>query len=180
MEKNIMKIPEQDFIALTSMVEFHFKFSEYIKENNPDLFYRAVDYAKTFTSSDKMKFEYWHEDTPRFLEELSKIIMTREMKFTNYVNKIGDAENAKSMWMKKKKTTKDDHLGLKSYIDNFVHHSNKLNYDSFDASDWDNYIKIAMYVNNNEKFTNFAISQVSRVLGEDSLYLKELKNNGKN
>jgi hypothetical protein len=41
-----------------AMMEFNCKFSEYIKEMNPDLWKKAVDYAVTFTKVHGITFEY--------------------------------------------------------------------------------------------------------------------------
>jgi hypothetical protein len=74
MEKNMNDKPnnqdnheEDDFDNLPSnaasslawaMMEFNGKFSEYIKEMNPDLWKKAVDYAVTFTKVHGITFEY--------------------------------------------------------------------------------------------------------------------------
>ena len=47
-----MKISKEDYLLLTAMVEFHFKFSEYVREQNEEMFYRAIDYAQTYTQSE--------------------------------------------------------------------------------------------------------------------------------
>jgi len=46
-----------------AMMEFNGKFSEYIKEMNPELWKKAVDYAVTFTQVDGITFEYVKTET---------------------------------------------------------------------------------------------------------------------
>lgn len=174
-----MNISEDDFAVLTGIVEFHFKFSEYVREQDKELFYRAVDYAKTFTESEGMKFNYWHEDNKKFLEELSEIIIKKQMSYQKFTQIFDDEYEAETEWIKKKKTTKQDPLGMKSYLENFVKHSRELDYDSFDMNDWENYIKICKCVKDNPKFIEFATNQIKRVLGESSDFLKEF-NHDKN
>jgi len=49
---------------LEAFMSFTTLFSKYVKENNPDLFKRAVDYAKTYTEEDVsgVIFHYLDED----------------------------------------------------------------------------------------------------------------------
>ena len=115
-----MKISEKDYKLLVAMVEFHFKFSEYVRENNSELFFRGIDYAKTYTNSSGIEFDYWHEDNPKFLQELSAILLKRETNFQRLVDKVGDEKKAEEVWMKKKKTNKEDLLGMKNYLTNFI------------------------------------------------------------
>jgi len=171
-----MKISKDDFLLLTGMVEFHFKFSEYIRENNEELFFRAVDYAQTFTNAKGVSFEYWHENNKRFLDELHNILNKRKSNFDRLVNKVGNKEEATKMWMTKKKTNSEDPLGMKNYLSNFVRHARELDYDAFDMQDWINFTNITKYVKNDPKFIEFAIGQIVRVLGSDCDLIKELNN----
>jgi hypothetical protein len=171
-----MNIPKKDFLLLTGLVEFHFKFAEYIRENDKDMFYRAIDYAKTFTDVEGISFDYWHEDNKKFLDELCRTLIKKEASFNKLVSSVGDEEEAKDIWIEKKKTSKDDFLGFNSYLNNFIHHSRELDYDSFDMTDWANFVKICKYVKDNPKFIEFAKANIIRVLGQDSDMLKELNN----
>lgn len=170
-----MNITKEDYNTLTTIAEFHFKFSEYIREIDEELFYRAVDYAKTFATVNGASLEYWHEDNKKFLDELYKTLYKREMLFKQFVNKIGNEDDAKQIWMKKKKTNQEDILGIKNYISNFTRHGRELNYDEFDMVDWANFVNICKYVKNDPVFIDYAISQVKRVHGENSDFLKEFK-----
>jgi len=171
-----MKISKDDFLLLTGMVEFHFKFSEYIRENNEELFFRAVDYAQTFTKSEGVAFEYWHEDNKRFLDELHAILRKKQVTFNRLVDKVGDKEEATKIWTTKKKTSSEDPLGMKNYLSNFTRHARELDYDAFDMQDWINFTNITKYVKNDTKFIDFAIAQITRVLGSDCDLIKELNN----
>jgi hypothetical protein len=173
MEKMLMNISKEDFLLLTGLAEFHFKFSEYVKEQDKEMFYRAIDYAKTFTESEGMKFDYWHENNKRFLEELCEIIIKKQNSYNKFTQTFDDDDEAEVQWMKKKKTSKEDPLGMKSYLENFVRHSRELDYDSFDTNDWENFIKICKCITDDPKFIEFATNQVKRVLGETSDFLKE-------
>lgn len=171
-----MKISEKDFLLLTSMVEFHFKFSEYIRETDRDLFYRAVDYAKTYAKNDNgIVFDYWHEDNKKFLDELLRTLVKTESSFNRLVNKVGNEDEAKEIWMKKKKTQKDDLLGMKNYLANFIHHARSLSYENFDTTDWSNFVKVCKYITDDPKFIEFAIEQIKKNLGDTSDFLKEFK-----
>lgn len=171
-----MKISEEDYKLLVGLVEFHFKFAEYVRESNSDMFYRAIDYAKTYTNSDGVQFDYWHEDNPKFLEELLTSLSKLENSYKRLINKVGDEEKAKQIWMKKKKTNNEDLLGMKNYLANFIRHARELNYDDFTLGDWANFVKICKYINNDDKFIEFAFTMISQSLGSDHQLTKELKN----
>jgi hypothetical protein len=177
MEKMSMKISEKDYKLLVGLVEFHFKFAEYIRESNQEMFYRAIDYAKTYTNSDGVQFDYWHEDNAKFLQELSTVLLKAKTSFDRLVSKVGgDEDYAKEIWMKKKKTNKEDLLGMGNYLSNFIRHAKELDYDSFTSEDWMNYVNICKYIDNDPKFIEFAKAQVVRVLGSDSDFLKGFAN----
>lgn len=55
--------PEAQAQLAWAMMEFNGKFSEYIKEMNPELWKKAVDYAVTFTQVNGITFEYVKTDT---------------------------------------------------------------------------------------------------------------------
>jgi len=50
--------PETQGALAWAMLQFNCKFSEYIKEMNPELWKKAVDYAVTFTEVNGITFEY--------------------------------------------------------------------------------------------------------------------------
>ena len=170
-----MKISENDYKLLVGVAEFHFKFSEYIKEYDKELFFRAVDYAKTFASKDGIEFDYWHEDNPKFLEELNTILEKKIASFKRLVSKVGNEKEAEKIWMKKKGTNREDVLGMNNYLMNFIQHARELKYDDFSDEDWTNFVNICKYIKNDPKFIEFAISQTIRVLGENNIHSKELK-----
>lgn len=168
-----MKISENDYKLLVGVAEFHFKFSEYIKEYDKDLFFRAIDYAKTFSNKDGIAFDYWHEDNQKFLEELNNILEKKISSFNRLVSKVGNEREAEKIWMKKKGTNKEDVLGMNNYLMNFVQHARELSYDEFSDDDWTNFVNICKHVKNDPKFIEFATNQIKRVLGESSDFLKE-------
>jgi len=47
---------EEDILVRKALIEFSFKFSEYVKEVDHELWKRAVDYALTFTKVDGVEF----------------------------------------------------------------------------------------------------------------------------
>jgi hypothetical protein len=51
---------EEEILYRTAVIEFGFKFSEYVKEVDPELWKRAIDYAVTFTKVEGVAF---HSDT---------------------------------------------------------------------------------------------------------------------
>ena len=83
-----MEISKKDFILMTGVIEFHFKFSEYIRETDSDLFFRAIDYAKTFTEVEGMEFNYWHEDHKKFLDELNRKLERKKASYQRLLDKV--------------------------------------------------------------------------------------------
>lgn len=171
-----MKISKEDFLVLTAMAEFHMKFSEYIREQDEALFFRAVDFAKTYTHVDGMQFDYWHENNKKFLNELSGILTKKKFNFDRFVEKVGNEAEAIKIWMKRKKTSNTDPLGMKNYIDNFKRHARELDYQTFDVEDWKNFIAICKYIKDDEKFISMMISIMKEQLGESSNLYKEMVN----
>lgn len=176
----LMKISQDDYNLLVAMVEFHFKFSEYVRESDSGMFYRALDYAKTYTNSNGTQFDYWHDNNPKFLEELLEIFIKLENSFKRLVNKVGDEDKAKQIWMKKKKTNPEDFFGIKKYLSNFIHHSRELHYEDFSLEDWENYVKICNYVTNDDKFIEFAYGTISQHLGCDHDITRQLRRKNEN
>lgn len=170
-----MNISKKDYLLLTAMVEFHFKFAEYVREQDKELFYRAIDYGKTYTEVEGMQFDYWHEDNKKFLDELSRTLIKRKTSFERFAEHFEDEYEAEQQWINKKKTDKEDPLGMKKYLENFIRHARELDYDSFDLTDWVNFANICKHIQEDSKFIEFAKAQVIRVLGSESDVLKEFK-----
>lgn len=173
-----MKISGKDYKLLVGLAEFHFKFAEYVRESDKELFFRAIDYAKTFAESGGISFDYWHEDNSKFLHELYSIFSKKTANFQRLVDKVGCEEEAKQIWIEKKQTSKEDVLGMKIYTDNFIRHARELDYDAFSTEDWKNFINICKYVKDDVKFISFAVAQLTRVLGADNIFSKELTDEG--
>lgn len=170
-----MKINKDDYLLLTGLAEFHFKFAEYVREADQEMFYRAIDYAKTYTKVEGMVFDYWHEDHKKFLEELNHMFLKLQARFDRLVDKVGDEEKAKRMWIKKKNTSSEDVLGFERYLENFIRHAKELDYDAFDLNDWENYMKICQKIKD-PKFLEFAAQKMTKVLGSEHEFVKGLKN----
>ena len=167
-----MKISKRDFNTLTTIVEFHFKFSEYIRETDEELYYRAIDYGKTFAVVEGESLLYWHEDNKKFLEELNMILSAKKEAFENYLSLEDDIEEATKSWVIARKANPKDPMGMGKYLSNFIRHSKELDFDSFDDDDWNNFITVCGHVKNSDKFIQFAKSQIIRVNGNDSPLLK--------
>jgi hypothetical protein len=54
-EEELMEM-EEELLVKEALLEFSFKFSEYVREIDPELWKRAVDYAVTFTQVDGVEF----------------------------------------------------------------------------------------------------------------------------
>ena len=54
-EEEILEL-EEELLVKEALLEFSFKFSEYIREMDPELWKRAVDYAVTFTKVEGVEF----------------------------------------------------------------------------------------------------------------------------
>jgi hypothetical protein len=178
MEKMFMKISEKDYSLLVGVAEFHFKFAEYVRESDSDMFYRAIDYARTYTKTDGLHFDYWHENNKQFLSELSAMLLKIQNSYERCLRKYENEDIAKTNWMKKKNTTIEDILGIKNYIQNFTHHMKELEYENFDEEDWRNFSSICFYIKD-EKYKVFALEQMKKYLGENHIIVKEFPN-GKN
>jgi hypothetical protein len=176
MEKMLMKISKENYLLLNAVAEFHMKFSEYVREQDSDLFFRAVDYAKTYTNVEGMQFDYWHDDNKKFLSELLAVLETKSISFDKFVAKVGNIEDAKEAWMKKNKTTSDDMLGMKNYLENFKRHANELDYDSFDVDDWRNFVNVCKYIKDDSKFIEMIENLILKYFNENSDLYKEFKN----
>jgi hypothetical protein len=66
---------------------------------------------------------------------------------------------------------------MKNYLSNFMRHAKELDYDSFSLEDWANFANICKYIKDDPKFIEFAKSQIIRVLGSGSDFLKEFNTN---
>jgi hypothetical protein len=174
-----MKIPEKDYNLLVGLVEFHFKFAEYIREQDSEMFHRAIDYARTFTNSNGVQFEYWHEDNKKFLHELYNMLLKKRNSYEKFIDsrlEIGDdLAEAIDKWTRKKKTNREDPLGIKNYMDNFIRHSKELDYNLFDEEDWDNFFGICKFTKN-EGFATFVKKILEKTFGNDSDKLKRFEN----
>lgn len=53
-----MNEEEKSHLTTLAIIEFGFKFAEYVKEMNPDLWKRAIDYAKDWTQVEGVSFHY--------------------------------------------------------------------------------------------------------------------------
>lgn len=173
-----MKIPEKDYNLLVGLVEFHFKFAEYIREQDSEMFHRAIDYARTFTNSNGVQFEYWHEDNKKFLNELYNMLLKKRNAYDKFIDgkiELGDSlEEALNKWTRRKKTNKEDPLAIKNYLDNFVRHSKELDYNSFDEEDWNNFFGVCGFITN-ESFIVFAKNIVKKLYGEETEMLKRFE-----
>lgn len=55
---------EEDVLVRMALIQFSFKFSEYVKEMDIELWKRAVDYAATFTKVEGVEFTRDEPDPP--------------------------------------------------------------------------------------------------------------------
>lgn len=53
---------EKSRLTTLAVIEFGFKFAEYVKEMDPDLWKRAIDYAKDWTNVEGVSFYYVNEE----------------------------------------------------------------------------------------------------------------------
>jgi hypothetical protein len=52
MNQDDEELSPEDYKVMESFIVFNSHFAEYIKQSDPNLFNRAIDYAKTFTEED--------------------------------------------------------------------------------------------------------------------------------
>ena len=64
MEKDMMEEDIPDDVFLEATIQFANHFSDYVKENNFDLWRRAVDYAKSYTELED--FDIFYGDYERY------------------------------------------------------------------------------------------------------------------
>lgn len=54
--KNAMSEGRDDYLVTRAVAEFGLKFAEYVNEMDPELWRRALDYAKHYTKVDGIEF----------------------------------------------------------------------------------------------------------------------------
>lgn len=60
------EIPEENSDELAdALLNFMSLFSQYVKECDPKLWKRAIDYAKSFAETENVKFLYYEDDTEK-------------------------------------------------------------------------------------------------------------------
>lgn len=62
LEESLMNEEEKSRLTTLAIIEFGFKFAEYVKEMDPDMWRRAVDYAKDWTDVEGVSFYYTNDE----------------------------------------------------------------------------------------------------------------------
>jgi hypothetical protein len=151
--------------VMQAVIEFNTLFSDYIKQMDPDLWTRAVDYAKSFAASGNVTFNYAEEKTPQiiltnllsqtiFIKELALDIEETRDEYLDFVEENSKLPTASIMlkWLEKTGNTPDDPFGYENDLKMFILCEHKFKFNEFDDEDWMNYTNVAITCVQNKEF----------------------------
>lgn len=141
--------------VLDAIMKFQHLFSDYIKQMNPELWDRAVDYAKDYSTSGNVTLSYVKEKIPEnilantlaqtiFIKELADDIEETREEYLEFVenNKKLPSEQIREKWLKETEYTAEDPFGYEKDLDLFIQCNHKFTFSEFDEDDWFNYTNI--------------------------------------
>lgn len=143
--------------VMQAIIEFNTLFSDYIKQMDPDLWTRAVDYAKSFAASGNVTFNYTEEKTPEhilktllsqtiFIKELALDLEEMRDEYTEFVEQHSKLPTPTIMnkWLEHTGNTSEDPFGYENDLQMFIKCNHKFNFSEFDEEDWMNYTNISV------------------------------------
>jgi hypothetical protein len=167
MEKN-MKDEDYDKYEqnlMEAIFKFNTLFADYVKSVDEDLWKRAVDYAKDYSGSGNVSFDYVSEKTPDNLlkNTLSQTIFLRDLatdieevreEYIAFIrnNKSKTTKEMQEKWLQYYQTTPEDPFGYQQDINMFIECDHKFNFSEFDDEDWLNYTNITIHCTTNRNF----------------------------
>ena len=151
--------------VLQAIMEFNTLFSDYIKQMDPNLWERAVDYAKDFAKSGNVSFNYTVEKKPEhilntllaqciFIKELATDIEETRDEYTAFVEENSKLPTPVIMqkWLEHTGNSSDDPFGYENDIKMFIECNHKFMFNEFDDDDWLNYTNVCVCCVQNKEF----------------------------
>ena len=167
--------------VLQAVMEFNTLFSDYIKQMDPDLWERAVDYAKDFAKSGNVSFNYSTDKSTEHIltTTLSQTIFIKELvtdleetadEYTQFVTDNSKLPTAKIMqkWLEHAGTIPEDPFGYEGDLNIFMQCNHKFTFAEFDDEDWLNYANICVRCMKNKDFQKQCTDLLLTNLGEES------------
>jgi hypothetical protein len=167
--------------VLQAIMEFNTLFSDYIKQMDPELWERAVDYAKDFAKSGNVSFNYTTDKTPEHILSnlLSQTIFIKELvtdldevreEYMNFVeeNSKLPTPNIMEKWLKETGNTQEDPFGYETDLKMFISCNHKFTFAEFDEEDWFNYTNIVVSCVQNKEFQREYTDILLNALSEKS------------
>lgn len=164
-------------------LQFNMLFSEYVKEMNPDLWQRGVNYAKDYAASGSVSFVYSNDRTVDtvlsstlsqtiFIHDLAEDLDDTRDQYINFVSKMKQknksVDEIKHAWLKETEYTADDPFNNEKDLSFFINCKHKFNFSEFDETDWLNYVNITNSCGKNQSFQLELGSIILDILGEES------------
>ena len=169
--------------VMRAIMEFNTLFGDYVKQMNPELWGRALDYAKSFAKSGNVSFDYTAEKTQEhitntllsqtiFIKELVEDIEDMVNEYSEFVENNKDLSTQEIMqkWMEQAMSTPDDPFHYEKELDMFIKCDHKFTFEQFDDEDWLNYTNICIRCVKNKVFQNKYIAIMEQYLGKCELY----------
>lgn len=166
---------------LQAIMEFNTLFSDYIKQMNPDLWNRAVDYAKDYAKSGNVVFNYNTEKTPQlilssllaqviFIKELALDIEETTEEYLQFVEDNSKLPTKKIMekWLETVGTTAEDPFGYEMDLNIFMRCEHEFNFKEFDGDDWLSYSHVCVRCIKDKEFQSQYTDILLSHLGEES------------
>lgn len=151
--------------VLQAIMQFHSIFANYIKDMDPELWRRAVDFAKDYAKSGNVTFNYSKEKTPElildtllsqtiFIKDLITVIEETKNDYIAFVeqNKNLEVKEIMDKWLTENSFTADDPFGYEKDLKVFIECDHKFSFDKFDDEDWENYTNVCVFCIHDKTF----------------------------
>ena len=166
---------------VNAIMTFNGLFSDYVKQMNPDMWQRAVDYAKDYAKSGNVSFNYVKDKIPEhiiastlsqtiFIKELSDEIEAVRDMYITFVESNSKLlpEEIQQKWLKENETTAEDPFGYEEDFEVFIRCDHKFTFAEFDEDDWMNYTNIVIHCTKDKEFQQAYLSMLYDTLTEKS------------
>ena len=166
---------------VNAIMTFNGLFSDYVKQMDPDIWQRAVDYAKDYARSGNVSFNYAKDKIPEhilastlaqtvFIKELADEIEDVRDLYISFVeeNKKMTSQAIQEKWLSLNETTKEDPFGYEEDFRIFAKCEHKFTFAEFDEDDWMSYTNIVISCTSNKQFQQEYTSILYDTLTEQS------------
>lgn len=169
---------------LNACLQFNTLFCEYVKQMDPALWKRAVDYAKDFTNSGIIKFKYVEERSIENLlaNPLSQTIFVRELSdsieymLSEYIEFVNErkshmtVDEIKKSWLKQTGYEESDPFNNENNLNFFIQCDHRFAFDKFDEDDWISYMNVTHNCSKNREFQERLLPILEKHLGMESKF----------